>query len=114
MGSVPVAEATASSHSIAIEMPAAGVHVVVSSKSRDGGRSPGSSAPIAPRKKLAWAFGSESQWKKWYAERTTPALFIAGQFVANSASVKLAPSVALAIPKAPPLDLTSIQSTFPS
>ena len=62
---VPVADATASSHSIAIEMPAWGVHVVVSSKSRDGGRSPGSSAPITPRKKLAWVIGSVSQWKKW-------------------------------------------------
>ncbi len=65
MGSVPVADATASSHSIAIETPVVAVHVVVSSKSSDGGRSPGSSAPMTPRKKLACAVGSASQWKKW-------------------------------------------------
>jgi hypothetical protein len=65
MGSVPVADATASSHWIAIEMPVDAVHVVVSSKSSEGGRSPGSSAPITPRKKVACVAGSESQWKKW-------------------------------------------------
>ena len=60
---MPVAFATASSHSTAIETPVAAVHVVMSSKSSDGGRLPGSSGPMTPRKKLACVAGAESQWK---------------------------------------------------
>jgi hypothetical protein len=43
-----------------------------------------------------------------------PALFMAGQFAENSESSRVAPSVAFAIPKAPPLALTCAQSTVPS
>ena len=119
MGVTPIFAATVCSHVVMADCTAATLIAwsrEACSKSSTGGRSTGRNPPFeftTDMKKLAWLAASWEVWKKWYAPRSSPALFIPAQLAANWASVLEVDSVALAKAKTTPADFTAAQFTLP-